>query len=230
MFFMEIIDRIPFDLDMPGLIATLKIEEGSEDEADFRELADRALTAGKPRILYSECFLGDKSEDSVAVGNVVFRSKTLRMNLDAVDKVFPHIISCGPEFDTIPLPTGDALQEYWRDCIKEAALRAAINHFYSVLARRHGLRKTASMNPGAGPADTWPIQQQKELFSLLGDVEAAIGVKLTDSFLMVPNKTISGIVFATESDFVTCSLCPRDVCRNRRAPYDQDKAESYRGG
>jgi len=152
------------------------------------------------------------------------------MNLDAVDKVFPHIISCGPEFDSIPLPPDDALQEYWRDCIKEAALHAAITRFYAVLAGKHGLRKTASMNPGSGPADTWPIQQQKELFSIFGDVEAAIGVKLTDSFLMVPNKTISGIVFATESDFVTCSLCPRDVCRNRRAPYDREKADSYRIG
>ena len=225
---MEIIDRIPFILDVPGMMATLKIEEGSEDETAFRDLAAKSLESGRPRILYSECFLGDKGEDSVAVGNVVFRSRTLRMNLDAVDKVFPHIISCGPEFDSIPLPPDDTLQEYWRDCIKEAALHAAINRFYTVLAGKHGLRKTASMNPGSGPADTWPIQQQKELFSLFGDVEAAIGVRLTDSFLMVPNKTISGIVFATESDFVTCSLCPRDVCRNRRAPYDRKKAESFR--
>jgi hypothetical protein len=84
------------------------------------------------------------------------------------------------------------------------------------------------MNPGSGPADTWPIRQQKELFSLFGDVEAAIGVRLTESFLMIPNKTVSGLVFATESDFATCSLCPRDVCRNRRAPYDRKKAESFK--
>ena len=224
----EIIDRIPFDLDVPGMMATLKVPAESEDEAAFNDLAARASEVGRPRILYSECFLGDKGEDSVAVGNVVFRSRTLRKNLDAVDKVFPHIISCGPEFDAIPLPPDDALQEYWRDCIKEVALRAAMNLFHSVLARKHGVRKTAAMNPGSGPADTWPIRQQKELFSLFGDVEAAIGVRLTESFLMIPNKTVSGLVFPTESDFTTCSLCPRDVCRNRRAPYDQKKAESFK--
>jgi hypothetical protein len=60
------------------------------------------------------------------------------------------------------------------------------------------------------------------LFGLLGDVEAAVGVRLTESFLMLPNKTVSGLVFPTTTSFASCQLCPRAVCPNRRAPYDAE--------
>jgi hypothetical protein len=225
---MEIVDRIPFTIDIPGMMATLRIEEGSEDEAAFRELAAKSLESGKPRILYDERFLGEKGADTVAIDGVLFRSRVLRRNTEGVEKVYPHIITCGPEFDRIQVPADDPLRQYWRDSIKQAALTAAIALFTDLITRRHGIRKYVSMHPGSGPADTWPIEQQRELFSLFGDVESAIGVRLTDSFLMIPNKTISGFAIPSETDFLTCSLCQRDPCPGRRAPYDREKAESYR--
>jgi hypothetical protein len=82
------------------------------------------------------------------------------------------------------------------------------------------------MSPGS-LAD-WPITQQEELFSIFGNVEDLIGVKLTESFLMVPLKSVSGIYFPTEIEFVSCQLCPREVCSGRRAPYDPDLAKKYR--
>jgi hypothetical protein len=79
---------------------------------------------------------------------------------------------------------------------------------------------TAAMSPGS-LAD-WPIREQRPLFSLLGDPEQAIGVKLTDSFLMIPNKTVSGLRFSTEERFESCQLCPREHCPGRRAAYEPD--------
>ena len=64
------------------------------------------------------------------------------------------------------------------------------------------------------------------LFSLIGDAEAAIGVRLTDSFLMLPTKSVSGIRFTAGSDWENCMLCPRPVCPNRRAKYDPVLLES----
>ena len=71
-----------------------------------------------------------------------------------------------------------------------------------------------------GSLADWPITQQQQLFSLFGDVEAKIGVRLTDSFLMLPMKSVSGVYFPTETSFESCRLCPRKVCPGRRAPYD----------
>jgi len=77
------------------------------------------------------------------------------------------------------------------------------------------------MNPGSGEVEVWPIEQQRELFSLFGDVRKQIGVELTDSFLMMPNKSVSGIQFPTETDFRTCQVCRRKNCPNRVAPFEQ---------
>ena len=74
------------------------------------------------------------------------------------------------------------------------------------------------MSPGS-LAD-WPINEQKPLFELLGDVEKLVGVNLTDSFLMSPIKTVSGFRFSKESDYVSCQLCPREKCPGRKAPYE----------
>ena len=45
----------------------------------------------------------------------------------------------------------------------------------------------------------WPIEEQQPLFRLLGDTERAVGVRLTDSMLMVPTKSVSGICVAIEA-------------------------------
>ena len=77
------------------------------------------------------------------------------------------------------------------------------------------------MSPGSGDVNVWPIEQQRVLFDLIGDVEQQIGVHLTDTFLMLPNKSISGVRFSTTVDFRTCQLCHRESCPSRSAPFDQ---------
>jgi hypothetical protein len=80
--------------------------------------------------------------------------------------------------------------------------------------------KLSRMSPGS-LAD-WPIQEQRPLFKILGNTEKMIGVHLTESLLMVPTKSVSGIRFPTEESFESCQLCPREECPNRRAPYEAD--------
>ena len=48
------------------------------------------------------------------------------------------------------------------------------------------------MNPGS-LAD-WPMREQRPLFGLLGDTDAAIGVELMESYLMRPTKSVSAPV------------------------------------
>ena len=79
---------------------------------------------------------------------------------------------------------------------------------------------------GPGQLD-WPIEQQRELFSLLGHVKDSIGVALTESSMMVPRKSISGIIFPTEETFVTCQLCQRNKCPSRKAAFDRAVSEKY---
>ena len=79
------------------------------------------------------------------------------------------------------------------------------------------------MSPGSGDAVIWPIEQQRNLFALLGDGSQQIGVQLTDSCLMIPNKSVSGIRYPTEIDFHTCQVCHREDCPGRIAPFDEEQ-------
>jgi len=120
------------------------------------------------------------------------------------------------------------LKGFWWDLIKARLLRAANENLGDRLRRTFRLGKTASMRPGAGDVSVWPIEQQRELFSLLGDVENEIGVRLTESFLMAPNKTTSGILFPAETDFRSCEVCRRENCSSRKAPFNRALWEDVR--
>jgi hypothetical protein len=58
-------------------------------------------------------------------------------------------------------------------------------------------------------------------FFLVGDVKQLIGVELTESYLMSPIKSISGLIFPTDVSFVNCPVMPRENCPGRKAPYDE---------
>ncbi|MFZ0927048.1 MAG: hypothetical protein WAN11_00495 [Syntrophobacteraceae bacterium] len=99
-------------------------------------------------------------------------------------------------------------------------LPCAITHTGKHMKAAHALEKTAVMTPGS--LYDWPIQEQKPLFTILGDIESAIGVRLRDSFMMDSRQSVSYILFPTKIDFQTCMLCPRQGCPKRRAAYDPD--------
>ena len=82
---------------------------------------------------------------------------------------------------------------------------------------------------GPGSLADWPIQEQVNLFRLLGDTEAQVGVLLTESCLMLPTKSVSGIRFMASESWENCMLCPRPICPSRRAAYDPSLLSSRFG-
>jgi hypothetical protein len=153
-------------------------------------------------------------------GRARFVSQVLRANLDEVERVFPYVATCGRELDSTPVADGDVFSQFCWDAIKEMALHVALSHLFDHLKEVHELESLSSMNPGSGDMKIWPIEQQKELFAFFGDVEDLIGVVLTDSCLMIPTKSVSGLFFSSEHGFESCQLCHRNECPRRRAPFD----------
>jgi hypothetical protein len=227
---MEVLDHIPFELDMAEMRRHLRVEQGSEDGRQLGSLADQARAVANPKALYKVAYVDHKGDDAVTIDGITFSSRILRANLDRVERVFAYIATCGAEFDRLDLPADDLLGQYWLDAIKAAALRASIHQLSEHLDLRYALGKTASMNPGSAGLQVWPIEQQRLLFALFGDVESLIGVRLTDSFLMIPNKTVSGVRFPTEVDFRSCQVCERPACPSRAAVFDAVLMERYEHG
>lgn len=223
---MEVLDTIPFEPDLAALLQKNRIKSGSPYIKEFEQLLEKAQKAARPKAAYKDCFIEAKGSETIVIEGITFTSQTLRKNLDQAERVFPFIATSGKELDEVPLREGDFLQEYWWDTIKAAALDSARAYLSDHLTRQFALGHTATMNPGSGDGIIWPLRQQRELFSLMGDVKGQIGVELSESLLMIPNKTVSGIRFPTEVDFRTCQLCHREDCPSRAAPFDKVLWES----
>ena len=217
---METLTQITPALDSAALLATLHVAPESDDAATVTGLIDQARAVARPKALYAEAFVEGRGDDTIRIAGLTFTSRMLRRKLAEVERVFPYVATCGHELDGVALPTGDVLVQFWWDAIKAEVLAAARAHLLAHLTDRFRLGQTARMSPGSGDVDVWPIEQQRELFALLGGVTPAIGVILTESCLMIPNKSVSGLLFATEHDFFTCQVCHRDPCQNRKAPFD----------
>ncbi len=216
----RVVENIPVALDARALMKQLHIEPDSGDGASFMQWTERARTVARPKALFAECFVEARGTETVRVGGQTFTSRLLRAKLDRVERVFPYVATCGRELDTVALPPDDIVLTFWWDAIKTAVFVNAFTSLRETILRQYLPQSLVQMNPGSGDADVWPIQEQRPLFDLLGGVTERIGVELTSTFLMIPNKSSSGIFFASETDFRTCQVCRRKQCPNRRAPFD----------
>jgi len=213
-----ILGDVAAELDPTALARALRIPVDGSDYGDLKALAAEAAQVARPKALYRLAYVEDRGHDWVRMDGVTFCSRVLCVNLESAHRVFAYVATCGTELDAWSRQVSDVLWQFWAEAIKETALRRALQALREDQDRRYRPGKTSTMSPGS-LAD-WPIQQQRPLFALLGDAEEAIGVRLTDSMLMVPNKSASGLRFATEGDFASCMLCPREGCPGRRAEYD----------
>ena len=224
---MEVLDSIPVILDPEEVLRRLRIRKLSKGiEETVQELIEIVRPVAKPKAIYEVSYVDNKDGDSLSIGGVRFTSRVLRVNLDKVGRVFPYVVTCGRELDEITVPSSDFMKYYYLDTIKGIVLRSANNYLKDYLKRNYAISQLSSMNPGS--LEDWPITQQRELFSIFGNVEELIGVGLTEALYMVPLKSVSGIYFPTRIEFVSCQLCPREVCEGRKAPYDPDLAKKYR--
>jgi len=217
---MVIIDQIPVDIKAEQVLRRLHFEEDSKYKDDVQKLIDMVQPVVRPKAIYDMLFIDAKNEDSVEIGGVEFSSRVLRVNLDKAGRVFPYIATCGTEVEELDIPSDDLM-----DVIKQMALGSATSHLSKEVKEKYKLGQMSAMAPGS--LEDWPISEQTKLFSVFGDVEKLIGVKLTDSYLMLPIKSVSGMYFPTEVKFESCQLCPRERCQGRRAPYDEKLKEKY---
>jgi hypothetical protein len=224
---MEQLFDIPFDIDVTALLQKVHIEDGTDDALQIEALVRSAQKVVRPKAVYASSGVEIVNRSTVRLAGAVFRSRVLRVLLEKMSRAFPFICTCGSELDRIELPAGDIMMPFWLDSIKEMALRAALDHLKGHVQGKHGFDQVSSMSPGAGSTQLWPIEDQRALFSLFGDTQALMGVSLTESCLMLPNKTVSGVLFPSRIKFESCQLCTMEKCSERRAPYDQGLWDSF---
>jgi hypothetical protein len=220
-----VLDGIQARLPREELMRKLRVGEDSPQAGELLELIGLAEAIAKPKALCGVAFVEERGEDFVVVDGVKLSSRVLAVNLAPVGRVFPYLATCGTELEVWANGLDDMLYRFWAEAIRESAMRCAMAEIERFLKESYAQDETSRMSPGS--LEDWPIQQQLPLFRLLGETQGTIGVRLTESLLMLPTKTVSGIRFGAESGFESCMLCPRPTCQNRRAPYDVALFDSH---
>jgi hypothetical protein len=220
---MRVIKDIPIEWDLEEVRKELRLKTGSLSEA--RELVGIAEPLIHAKAVYEVSYVNKRGDNSVELDGVTFTSRVLRVNLEKIERVFPFIITIGKALEERASSSNDLLTQFYLETIGDMALRASRRYVEAHLKGHFGLGQLSRMSPGS--LRDWPVTEQKSLFSLFGDVKGLIGVRLTESMLMIPRKSISGIFFPTEVEFSSCQLCQRKGCPGRKAPYDQTLREKY---
>ncbi len=221
---MEIIRPIPVILDHEEIKRGLHMERRG-DWSQVQSLVERAQALIEARATYRVCYIEERLEDTIRIDGVYLKSRVLRRNLDQVERVFPFVLTIGGALEEETRACTDILQQYYLDTIGNAGLAVVRGYLEDHLRSRYALTTLSSMSPGS--LKDWAIENQGPLFSILGDVQGAIGVRLEESLVMTPFKSISGIYFPTEIPFYSCQLCKRERCPSRKATYSETLARDY---
>jgi hypothetical protein len=215
-----VLDNIEAKFNVESLIRKLRIKRDRADLVDsFEWFVKQALQVARPKALYKAVYLDVRTDDTVVIDGVALKSRVLAVSLVDIHRVFAFVATCGNELAHWAMSKDDILERFWADAITDDALLSAMKFMEEHIKRCYLLEKTAMMSPGS--LEDWPIQEQGPLFSILGDTERLIGVRLNETLMMQPVQSVSGILFPVEVDFATCQLCPRENCPKRRAPYDK---------
>ncbi|MBC2715419.1 MAG: vitamin B12 dependent methionine synthase [Desulfobacteraceae bacterium] len=214
-----IIENIPFDIQAKQLYPILKIESNRKYAERLDILLASARNIACPRVAYKLAAVEYDNDGTVLIDGVCLMSRVMQVNFEDCRRAFPFIATCGMELEKWSRTLTDTLDIFWADTINMMALGTALEAFKRHLTDTFETRMTSTMNPGS--LEDWPLSEQHKIFSILNAAGETIGVQLTESAMMVPLKSVSGIEFESGEKFHSCQLCPRDKCPSRRAPYDE---------
>ncbi|MFC1994187.1 vitamin B12 dependent-methionine synthase activation domain-containing protein [Chloroflexota bacterium] len=158
----------------------------------------------------------------IVENSVIFESQIIAKLLGQCEMVAVFALTIGDQLEKTVYKLADdglVLQATVLDAIGSVAVESVADSMHSMisaLAEAQGLCTSRRFSPGYCD---WEIDQQKRVFqSMNGE---AVDVNLTEGYLMVPQKSISGIIGigTRERDvqnYNPCNACKEKDCPGRR--------------
>ena len=191
---------------LTGLELPLELEEFLDTQGEalrrpaLREAAVRALVAAgdlvKSAAVYDWFPVGDRGERTVEVGDVVFELGRHADLLAPAREVYLAVVTIGPELEARSRDlqaAGRALDSFVLDATGVYAVGKLIELARSIVEKAAAERRWgvgAELAPGQ--LSGWAISEQRLVAQLL-DLDS-IGVRVTDSGMLVPQKSASIMV------------------------------------
>lgn len=139
----------------------------------------------------SRIFECEVTEDKVIIGDTVFSSKRLADNMKGCKRVCLFGATLGTECDRL-LRTYSS-NDIARAMVLQACLASKIEEVCDALEdelKGQGMRLRMRYSPGYFDLD---IKENKKLFELM-DITKRIGITLTDTYQMVPSKSVTAFI------------------------------------
>jgi len=187
---------------------------------DYLELADYLIDTSYAYAIKHIYFVQDAS---VAIeGWITFKSKIVSDLLKQCEKVAVFAVTIGNRLEDMAYRIAEnrsVLQARVLDAIGSRATEKVVKLVEDSIteeASAEGLCTSRRFSPGYCD---WNVDQQQSLFQAL-DGDSA-GIELTDGYLMIPRKSVSGIIGigSCNSDvenYNPCNSCTKPECPGRR--------------
>lgn len=171
-----------------------------------------------PRYMYHIVEGKQANKRLIVVGNVSFETgRIITSYLDRVSNFCVFVATVGKEFDeylhTIK-QTGDILKEFIADSLGTVIVEACVNQIKKDIGSDSTFIQSLPYSPGYCG---WNISEQSKLFSFFPPAPCAIA--LSDSYLMSPVKSVSGIIGLGKElkpQPYHCNLCTNKNCYKRK--------------
>ena len=114
----------------------------------------------------------------------------------------------------------DLLDKYLLGEVAYLAYVRAMQALSEDTERVLGIERYVQLCPGS--VYDWSVSDVKDIFALMDGLYQKLNVRVLDSGMIEPIKSVSGIFYATEEEFASCAICPRANCDNRVMEYDEE--------
>jgi Vitamin B12 dependent methionine synthase, activation domain len=230
---LAVLEGFDYDINVDDVLTFMGYDEERPAPKRLREKAqamrEKCLELVKPRSVYQVYeFLDETLEmdgDAIRIGNSKlvgeFRGKILRKVLKGSLMAIVFVGTLGPDIDEEIdklNSEGDDLTALILDTMGLYAFTKSKVRFLKELYTTEAKPRDFSLTEPFGPGQChWDIREQKEIFTLI-DADL-VGVKLTESYMMIPKKSGSGIIgLGPKNDIIDktpCFFCERMDCQGR---------------
>ena len=217
-----VIDKVSLNLSVDEALKVGQLERIADKIDDMDKRLEECKQLIKPVAIYTYTKIKQVSKEGLLIEeNRFLKSSKLAEQLSCSTEIAPYIITIGSDLEkrVTSISTDKILDSWILDNLGTYALRTFGKHIQARIRNEKGW-KISRFNPGSTP--TWTLEEQEKIFGIFSKevVQEKIGVQLTDTFMMIPRKSVSGVMGQAISDYHNCMEC-RLTCEYRQKPYKE---------
>ncbi|MBU4540568.1 MAG: hypothetical protein KJ774_05025 [Firmicutes bacterium] len=188
----KVFEKYPFSYDMESLDKELHLK-GNEAMLNILEaIYEMVEKITRPKAIYFEARITEKTDESVKINGVPFESQLLRGYVNQGDPVFPYIVTVGTELDDYAKTLKDPMKLFMIDEVMNLLVNTGKVFVADRVKEATGWQSVQDYVPGNG--EEWSTVEQKRLFDLFAGETAKIGVTLGDNYFVLPGRSTIGVL------------------------------------